>query len=45
MPTGIEATLRRWKLFLGIVWRRIDSRIPDRLDWRTAYEIAFKILR
>jgi hypothetical protein len=31
---------RRLCLFAGIVWRRIDSQIPDRLDWLTAWEVS-----
>jgi len=33
-------TLCRCRLFVRIVWRRVDSRVPDRLDWRTAWEVA-----
>jgi hypothetical protein len=36
----ILTRLWRVQLFLGIVWRRIDTRIPDRLDWRTAWDVA-----
>lgn len=27
-------------LFAGIVWRRIDDRIPDRIDVWTAWQVA-----
>jgi hypothetical protein len=33
-------TWRRLHLFLGVVWRRVDSAVPDRLDWRTAWDIS-----
>ncbi len=29
-------------LFCWILWRRIDSRVPDRLSWRCAWDIAFR---
>jgi hypothetical protein len=31
---------RAIQLFAGIVWRRIDDRVPDRLDLRTAWKVA-----
>ena len=31
---------RALHLFAGIVWRRIDDRIPDRIDVRTAWAVA-----
>ncbi len=30
----------RLRLFFGIVWRRVDTRCPDRLEWCTAWEVA-----
>jgi len=30
---------RLW-LFSRIVWRRVDTRVPDRLEWRTAWEVS-----
>jgi len=38
-PRWYWLACRVW-LFLGIVWRRIDTRIPDRLGWRTAWDVA-----
>ena len=32
---------KRLRMFLGIVWRRVDSRVPDRMDIRTAWDVAF----
>lgn len=33
-------TLRRLQLFLSVVWRRMDSQFPQRMDWRTAWDVA-----
>jgi len=38
-PTWFWALLRLW-LFVRIVWRRVDSRCPGRLDWRTAWQVS-----
>jgi hypothetical protein len=30
----------RLRLFLGILWRRIDDRDPARINWATAWDVA-----
>jgi len=30
-------SMRRWRLFLSILWRRYDRR---RIDWRTAWKVS-----